>query len=161
MLLRLLISFLVASLLPGCLQTDPRQSKDPSLAPTIGEKLPRVPCDARLYMVGSAQLAKSCSTVVGGIPYLIGTVDDSTVCWVSTQDSGFVTPEGVRIGDNFQTVRSKQVTEIMAEPGWAYISRLPSKWYAMYGGIPGVADSTIVSSWRRDSTVHVLFRWYR
>jgi hypothetical protein len=89
-----------------------------------------------LYVISSAQVAPGCGTVVGGVSYLVASIDGKSIAFIRTSDTGFVTPEGLRIGSSVEDVRRAGGGEVLGEIGWAFYSKLPSGWRAVFSGLP-------------------------
>ena len=119
--------------------------------------MPCMPSDTIMYMIKSAQLAWVCEIVVDGAKFVVGTIDKKRIAYISTEDHQIMTPEGIHVGDSFDVVRHANGSEILAEPGWGYFSRLPSGWNAVYSGVPGL-DEVGGIPLRRDSIVVRLFQ---
>ena len=125
--------------------------------PRIGDPMPCIPSDTMMYMIRSAQLAWGCEIVVDGAKFFVGTIDKKRIAYISTEDHLVTTPEGIHVGNRLDDVLHANGSEIIAEPGWGYFSRLPSGWNALYAGVPGL-DTVGGSLIRRDSIVARLFQ---
>ena len=126
------------------------------LAPRLGDPLDCAPSHDTMFAISPAQFVKGCSISKSGVKYFVGSIDGKTIDFVSTQDSNFRTPEGVRLGSSIREVILAGGTQIYEEPSWAYLSRLPSGWSAKFGGAPGM-EIRGTASLKCDSVVHELF----
>ena len=115
----------------------PQVTHYPSPIPRIGDRIPCGPVDSIVYAIASAQLSHGCKAICGGIPFFLATNDWITISYISTRDSSFSTPDGVRVGQSYERVRWLGGSQIVPEIGWAYYSYLPSGWCAKYSGFPG------------------------
>ncbi len=111
-----------------------RRYKVVKAEPRLGEKISGYPKWKReMIMASGGATRKSYDVRYGGIHYSVGTERESDVIkWVATSDPAFRTPEGLAAGDTVDKVRAVAVTEVGAEPGWAFHARLPSGWSAAF-----------------------------
>ena len=135
---------LLACTLLGAQIAKPQVIHTSSPIPKIGDPIPCHPVDSIVYPIASAQLSGGCEAIYGSITFFLATTDGSTISYISTGDSLFSTPDGVKVGVSYKRVRLLGGSRIIEETGWAYYSRLPSGWCAKYSGFPGGAttDST-------------------
>src|SRR5690242_15694716 len=77
-----------------------QRSSQKSLPILVGSPMPcRVTANEQ-YIVASAQTAAGCEVVKSGIRYFVATINGRDVAYVSTNDTSFQTPEGLRVGDD-------------------------------------------------------------
>jgi len=119
----------------SCTMRSPYQSNN---CPTIGQKMPCTPTPSVLYAISSADFAPGCETILFGIKFFLATNDGERICYISTQDPKFKTPEGIHVGDTLKDVLGAGGSMPIEETSWAYYSELPSGWCAQYPGIPGL-----------------------
>jgi hypothetical protein len=114
--------------------------------------MPCNPADSIQWIIASAQTAQGCEINRDGVRFFVATIDHKRISYISTEDGNFVSPEGIHVGNSRDDVLKAKGTEMIAELGWAYYSKLPSGWCVRYAGMPGV-DSLGGQTLHRDSTV--------
>lgn len=87
-------------------------------------------------MISSAAFAPGCDVVVAGVNFFVASNDGKMIEYIKTSDPGFVTPEGLSVGSSVDDVRRAGGGEVLGEYGWAFYSRLPSGWRAVFSGMP-------------------------
>ena len=135
----------------------PQSAITPSLFPKLGDTLPCIPVDSVRWLIASGQMAQGCDVIYSGIKFFIATIDGKQISFISTRDSNFVSPDGIRVGDNIKKIRAVKGTEIIPEIGWSYYSILPSGWCTRYPGIPEY-EMHHITSVSKDSVVFELFQ---
>ncbi|NIP93899.1 MAG: hypothetical protein GWO24_10780, partial [Akkermansiaceae bacterium] len=93
-----------------------------------------------------------------GVEYLLAAEpevpDDAgrvEICHILTTDPGYVSPEGLRVGDTLERMR-----EVLAEDGIAFnagCAALPSGWNACFGGAAGTLPPGEGGLWPPDATI--------
>jgi hypothetical protein len=83
-------------------------------------------------MISSGQFAPFCTVRSDGVIFTIASVDRKTIAFISTNDSTFVSPEGVAIGVELNELKAKYGLPLRVETGWAFYIVLPSGWCASF-----------------------------
>lgn len=94
---------------------------------------PKIPSEFRI-LAGSSQLSPAYRVRYQGVVYDVGTNQEGKIAFISTSESSFVTPEGIRKGDRLEKVRKLTGIKEPAswEPGWSCFIRLRSGWNAAF-----------------------------
>lgn len=87
------------------------------------------------------------------INYLICKDSENRITYISTDDTNFITEEGIRLGMSINDPLITTKNEIFMEPGYAYILPLKSGWFAEFS--ISDYDSGIMSP---DSTIKLFFK---
>ncbi len=153
--MRTMRTFTFLQLLCACALTLGALAWDSGDAPRLRDHMPCSP-GLGLLMIRSAQMSPYCEILCGSNRFLVASNDSNMIIFVSTKETSFHTPEGIRVGDFHSKVLALKGGEIHSEPGWGYYSTLPSGWHVLYGGIPGL-DTLNGKPIVRDSVVHELF----
>jgi len=128
-------------MLLACCSCATAQPDERASVPRVGAAMPCKVDPGRYYVVASSQTARGCSAVFAGSEFLLATIDERTVSFISTRAPSFRTPEGVSVGQTLAQVQAAGGGDLVDERGWGYFSVLPSGWAALYPGIPGVKGS--------------------
>jgi hypothetical protein len=108
--------------------------------PTLGSIL-RVKRDSNeLLMVASAQMYPMYEVTAEGLDITVCVDSVHRIRWVSTADTDFVSPEGLRVGDPIERALVAADAGVISEPGWAWYVRLPSGWNARVAGVVETRD---------------------
>lgn len=98
--------------------------------PTVGSVLRPRGESHRELVVASAQTYPMYRATARGLDLIFCVDRENRVRWVSTSDSDFVSPEGLRIGDPITRAAALAGEPVQSEIGWAWYVALPSGWNA-------------------------------
>jgi hypothetical protein len=85
-----------------------------------------------MVMAASSQMWPRYNLTVDGVHFVLGVDRDGAIRYICTEQTDFKTPEGVCVGDSYQSVISRAGKRAVAESGWAYHVGLPSGWRAAF-----------------------------
>lgn len=89
-----------------------------------------------------------------GIKYQAVVNKDSIITYISTSDSNFTNPEGLRVGMQYSNISKKvMVSEPDISLGWFKTVKLTSNWYAMFAYDKPLTDSSkIIGFYQKQNT---------
>lgn len=82
-------------------------------------------------------------TRIDGFRIRVAVNDRAEVAYVATADATFGTRDGISVGSTLAQVRKAGASEPVVEAGWAYITRLPSGWWAAFVSGEGLTNAPL------------------
>jgi hypothetical protein len=83
----------------------------------------------RALMVNGSTISPMITVMFDGSSFDLAWDHSGRVNRISTTDSNFATPEGVKINTTLSDIKKNQQVDIQVTPGWGYYSKLSSGWY--------------------------------
>lgn len=126
--MKLLLAFSICALTFGCYYSKQKELD-------IGKKLPSdvkyIDTSLHLVLVKPNEFKPGKFIAYRGVKYNVYLDSQNVVRFISTSDKEFKTPEGNRIGETYNKLRSKTSDEFYV-PGFSYEVVLPSSWHAVF-----------------------------
>ncbi|GJQ61108.1 MAG: hypothetical protein SCALA702_01610 [Melioribacteraceae bacterium] len=110
-----------------------------------------------LILASSAQTWEAHEILVNNTKYTLGISNDYRVKHISTVDSDFISPEGLKIGDSISKISNKESLNIKEERGWGIYGTLDSGWFVFLGGVPG-SDSINMQNVLTEGKISMFFK---
>ena len=105
------------------------QSAEP---PGLGSRFPISLRDGYVPAFAGGVRCPYVTRTYGGITFKLAVDPDEILVFISTQDPGFRTPDGLRVGATQDEALAAGGGAIIREAGFPPFSHLPSGWYALY-----------------------------
>jgi len=80
---------------------------------------------------------------IDGFKMRVAVNDRAEVAYVATADPTFGTREGIAVGSTLAEVRRAGAEAPVAETGWAWVTRLPSGWWAAFVSGEGLTNAPL------------------
>ena len=129
-----------------------------STLPELGERAPCVPVHIMPWLEKDSSTG-GCEVIVQGVSFWLSIVKGH-VSVLSTRDTAFFSPEGVRPGHTIADVRAAGGDELTLVPNQGYSAQLPSGWRASFRGRWEYLNDRIDSQHLVVSEDSVVYRLY-
>lgn len=90
--------------------------------------------DEEYTLTSSSSTARLYKLNSNGVPFHIGLNDNDEINFISTNDKGFITTDGVKIGSTLGEIKQITTNKLICEHGFGCYVLLNSGWYAGFYG---------------------------
>jgi hypothetical protein len=83
-------------------------------------------------MISPSRVTSAYAVFDNGITFIVSVDNDGNLNYISTRDSQFKTPEGLKVGTTLEKTKNYQVGKLNKESGWCFWILLSSGWKAAF-----------------------------
>ena len=135
-----LATLVVAASLAGCIHKTAEYDL-PKIGQHYGAVVPQEWRPSTAFAISPSSIVRTCYSLSSrGVEFNV-CMRDGEIVFLSTDDSAFVTSEGIRVGTKFAEMSGEIRGRLFDIPGWSKVVPLSGGWYAgFYDGPTTVGD---------------------